>query len=169
MSFVRWTSKSTYDLADELARQGFQVSPELVRRLLHEMGYSLQAPSKQKEGTDHPDRDAQFQYLNGAIAAFAKTDDPAISVDTKKKELVGEYDNKGRQWQPKGEPVEVLDHDFVNPEMGKAVPMGSTTSPTTRAGSQSARTPTPPPSPSSRSADGGSTWAPNGSPRPSGC
>ena len=85
MSFVRWTSKSTYDLADELARQGFQVSPELVRRLLHEMGYSLQAPSKQKEGTDHPDRDAQFQYLNGAIAAFAKTDDPAISVDTSEK------------------------------------------------------------------------------------
>ena len=124
MSFVRWTSKSTYDLADELARQGFQVSPELVRRLLHEMGYSLQAPSKQKEGTDHPDRDAQFQYLNGAIAAFAKTDDPAISIDTKKKELVGEYDNNGREWQPKGEPVEVLDHDFVNPEMGKAVPYG---------------------------------------------
>jgi transposase len=124
MSFVRWTSKSTYDLADELARQGFQVSPELVRRLLHEMGYSLQAPSKQKEGTAHPDRDAQFQYLNGAIADFAKTDDPAISVDTKKKELVGEYDNNGREWQPKGEPVEVLDHDFVNPEMGKAVPYG---------------------------------------------
>jgi hypothetical protein len=104
MSFVRWTSKSTYDLADELARQGFQVSPELVRRLLHEMGYSLQAPSKQKEGTAHPDRDAQFQYLNGAIADFAKTDDPAISVDTKKKELVGEFKNGGSEWQPTGEP-----------------------------------------------------------------
>jgi len=124
MSFVRWTSKSTYELADELTRQGFQVSAELVRRLLHQMGYSLQAPSKQKEGTDHPDRDSQFKYLNATIAGFAETGEPAVSVDTKKKELVGEYHNNGREWQPKGEPVEVLDHDFVNPEMGKAVPYG---------------------------------------------
>jgi len=84
MSFVRWTSKSTYELADELTRQGFQVSAELVRRLLHQMGYSLQAPSKQKEGTDHPDRDSQFKYLNATIAGFAETGEPAVSVDTKK-------------------------------------------------------------------------------------
>ncbi|MGD0085066.1 MAG: hypothetical protein ABSD78_17990 [Acidimicrobiales bacterium] len=84
MSFVRWTSKSTYELADELTRQGFQVSAELVRRLLHQMGCSLQAPSKQKEGTDHPDRDSQFKYLNATIAGFAETGEPAVSVDTKK-------------------------------------------------------------------------------------
>jgi transposase len=124
MSLLRWTSKSTYELADELAAEGFAVSAELVRRLLHQMGYSLQAPSKQKEGTNHPDRGAQFNYLNDTAASFALTGDPVISIDTKKKELVGDYDNGGREWHPKGEPTEVLDHDFLVPETGKAVPYG---------------------------------------------
>src|SRR5579864_1184219 len=90
MSFVRWTSKSTYELADELVRQGYKASAELVRRLLHQLGYSLQAPAKQKEGTRHPDRDAQFAYLNETVGAFVAGGQPVISVDTKKKELVGE-------------------------------------------------------------------------------
>jgi len=85
MSMVRWTSKSTYELADELVRQGYQASAELVRRLLHQMGYSLQAPSKVKEGAQNPDRDAQFAYLNDTAAKFAAKAQPVISVDTKKK------------------------------------------------------------------------------------
>jgi transposase len=124
MSMVLWTSKSTYELADELARQGYQASAELVRRLLHQMGYSLQAPSKQKEGTAHPDRDAQFNYLNDTATAFAKDGQPVISVDTKKKELVGEFSNGGAEWHPKGEPTRTKTHDFVDKELGRAVPYG---------------------------------------------
>jgi transposase len=124
MSMLRWTSKSTYELADELVRQGFRASSELVRRLLHQLGYSLQAPAKAKEGTQHPDRDAQFRYLNDISERFTSSGQPVISVDTKKKELVGEYANGGREWQPKGEPVEVKTHDFIDPEAGKAVPYG---------------------------------------------
>jgi hypothetical protein len=123
MSFARWTSKSTYELADELVRQGYRASAELVRRLLHQMGYSLQAPAKEREGTRHPDRDAQFGYLNKQVGAFVKAGQPVISVDTKKKELVGDYDNGGREWQPKGEPEVVRVHDFIDKE-GKAVPYG---------------------------------------------
>ena len=85
MSLVLWTSKSTYELSDELTGQGYKVSPELVRRLLHQMGYSLQAPSKQKEGTNHPDRGAQFDYLNNEASSFLASGQPVISVDTKKK------------------------------------------------------------------------------------
>jgi transposase len=124
MSFLRWTSKSTYELADELLRQGFRASAELVRRLLHQMGYSLQAPAKENEGTRHPDRDAQFRYLNKQVGAFVKRAEPVISVDTKKKELVGDYDNAGHEWQPKGEPEVVRVHDFIDNEVGKAVPYG---------------------------------------------
>jgi transposase len=124
MSLLRWTSKSTYQLADELVRQGYQASAELVRRLLHQLGYSLQAPVKQKEGAQHPDRDAQFRYLNDTAARFVKNKQPVISVDTKKKELVGEYQNGGKEWQPQGEPVEVKTHDFIDPAAGKAVPYG---------------------------------------------
>ena len=87
MSSLRWTSKSTYQLADELVRQGYRVSAELVRRLLHQMGYSLQAPAKQKEGSTHPDRNAQFEYLNSRVEDHLRVDEPVISVDTKKKGL----------------------------------------------------------------------------------
>ena len=124
MSLLRWTSKSTYELARELTREGYSASAELVRRLLHQMGYSLQAPAKEKEGTNHPDRDAQFSYLNDQASSFMADDQPVVSVDTKKKELVGEYANMGREWQPTGEPDEVLVHDFIDPESGKAVPYG---------------------------------------------
>lgn len=124
MSHLRWTSKSTYELADELVRQGYRASAELVRRLLHQMGYSLQAPAKEKEGTRHPDRDAQFRYLDRLVRTFVKGGQPVISVDTKKKELVGDYANGGKEWQPKGEPEMVRVHDFIDHEVGKAVPYG---------------------------------------------
>ena len=124
MSHLRWTSKSTYDLADELVRRGFQASAELVRRLLHQMGYSLQAPAKAKEGTAHPDRDTQFGYLNKAVSRFVKDRQPVISVDTKKKELIGEYANGGREWHPQGAPTRVGVHDFVDPDVGRAIPYG---------------------------------------------
>jgi hypothetical protein len=124
MSMVLWTAKSTYDLAEDLQRQGYEVSAELVRRLLHQMGYSLQAPSKQKEGTQHPDRDAQFAYLNDTALSFTRKGQPVISVDTKKKELVGEFSNGGTEWHPKGEPTRTKTHDFIDKELGRAVPYG---------------------------------------------
>ena len=124
MSLLRWTSKSTYKLAEELVRQGYKISADSVGRLLRRLGYSLQAPSKQKEGTRHPDRDDQFRYLGKMAQEFLDRGQPAISVDTKKKELVGEFSNGGREWQPKGEPEEVNVHDFVDKELGRAVPYG---------------------------------------------
>jgi len=127
MSPLRWTSKSTYALARELTAQGFRVSAELVRRLLKQMGYSLQAPAKVKQGSDHPDRDGQFAHLNRAVAEHLGAGEPVISVDTKKKELIGEYANGGVEWQPAGEPVEVNDHDFADRALGefaKAIPYG---------------------------------------------
>jgi transposase len=124
MSLARWTSKSTYVLADELVRQGYSVSAELVRRLLHQLGYSLQAPSKQKEGTQSPDRDAQFTYLDETARAFIKDAQPVISVDTKKKELVGEFSNGGTEWHPTGEPTRTKTHDFIDKDLGRAVPYG---------------------------------------------
>jgi hypothetical protein len=124
MSLLRWTCKSTYQLAKDLTVSGYKASPELVRRYLHDMGYSLQAPAKENEGTDHPDRDAQFSYLNAKAAEFMSEGQPVISVDTKKKENVGTYANPGREWHPKGEPTEVNVHDFIDLEAGKAVPFG---------------------------------------------
>ena len=127
MSLLRWTLKSTYALARELQGQGFTVSAELVRRLLHQMGYSLQAPAKQNEGTAHPDRDGQFRYLNDLAAAHVAGGEPVISVDTKKKELIGEYANGGREWHPAGEPTRTNVHDFADRALGehaKAIPYG---------------------------------------------
>jgi transposase len=127
MSLLRWTLKSTYELARELQARGFKVSAELVRRLLHQLGYSLQAPAKQNEGTAHPDRDGQFRYLNDLAAANVADGEPVISVDTKKKELIGSYANGGREWQPAGEPTRVNVHDFADRALGefaKAIPYG---------------------------------------------
>jgi hypothetical protein len=124
MSFLRWTSKSTAKLADDLVRQGFKITDDTVGRILKSLGYSLQAPAKEKEGTAHPDRDAQFVYLNAKVGEFANDGQPVISVDTKKKELVGEFSNKGREYQPIGEPTRVNVHDFIDKTLGRAVPYG---------------------------------------------
>ena len=124
MSRLRWTAKSTATLAKELVSQGYAISDDTVARILKDLGYSLQAPAKWKEGTSHPDRDAQFRYLNDEVTAFLATDEPVISVDTKKKELVGEYANGGQEYHPKGKPTRVKTHDFVDKELGRAVPYG---------------------------------------------
>ena len=121
---LRWTCKSTTQLADELTRQRHPVSPRTVATLLKGAGYSLQANRKTREGASHPDRDAQFRYLTGLITACHQHGQPAISVDTKKKELVGDFKNGGREWQPNGEPEEVRVHDFLDRELGKAIPYG---------------------------------------------
>ena len=121
---LRWTCKSTYRLAEELTRQGHPVSPRTVAALLQAEGYSLQANRKTREGRSHPDRNAQFEYLNGRVRAFQRQDQPVISVDTKKKELVGDFKNGGREWQPQGKPEEVRVHDFRDKELGKAIPYG---------------------------------------------
>jgi hypothetical protein len=127
MSALRWTLKSTYELARDLQGQGYRASSELVRRLLHQMGYSLQAPSKQIEGTSHPDRDRQFRYINDLVVRRLKLLQPVISVDTKKKELIGRFANGGREWQPAGDPERVGVHDFAQRALGefaKAIPYG---------------------------------------------
>jgi transposase len=119
-----WTSKSVRQLAKGLRELGHEVSYRTVARLLHGLGYSLQANRKTKEGSQHPDRDAQFRYINDTVAAAIKEQRPAISIDTKKKELVGEYANGGREWRPVGEPVAVNVHDFPDKTLGKAIPYG---------------------------------------------
>ena len=124
MSRLRWTAKSTATLAKELVAQGYAISDDTVGRILKDLGYSLQAPAKEKEGTSHPDRDAQFHYLNDAVTAFLSADEPVISVDTKKKELVGEYANGGQEYHPTGEPTRVKTHDFIDKDLGRAVPYG---------------------------------------------
>jgi len=124
MSPLRWTSKSTRTLARALTKDGHRVSDFVVRRLLRELGYSLQANAKTTEGGQHPDRDAQFGYLNDQAQAHMDASNPVISVDTKKKELVGAYKNGGREWSPAGEPVKVKVHDFIDPDLGKANPYG---------------------------------------------
>jgi transposase len=121
---LRWTSKSLRRLAEELQAMGHTASHRLVADLLHSSGYSLQANRKTREGPQHPDRDAQFRYINDQVLGCQKQAQPAISVDTKKKELVGDFKNAGRQWRPKGAPEPVRVHDFVIPEQGKAIPYG---------------------------------------------
>jgi hypothetical protein len=111
-------------LAKELQQGGHQISHQLVSELLHELGYSLQANRKTLEGSEHPDRDSQFKYIHRRVGLFLKQGDPVISVDTKKKELVGAFKNGGREWRPQGDPEKVLVHDFVNPELGRAIPYG---------------------------------------------
>ena len=121
---LRWTSKSTRKLADELTKQGHRVSPQKVGELLHGLGYSLQGTHKTIEGTDHPDRNAQFEFLNDRVDAFQARGAPVVSVDTKKKELVGDFGNRGREWQPAGTPPRVLVHDFPDDAVAKVIPYG---------------------------------------------
>jgi Rhodopirellula transposase DDE domain len=124
MSPLRWTTKSTRNLAAELTRQGHRVGADTVGDLLRAEGFSLQGNAKTIEGQRHPDRDAQFRYINEQVKAHQDSADPVISVDTKKKELVGEFKNGGREWRPKGEPAATRTHDFPGDGAGKAVPYG---------------------------------------------
>ena len=125
MSPLLWTCESTTHLAQALSREGNPISPDTVGRLLADLGYSLQANLKSlADGADHPDRDRQFRYLNGLVRRFQTRRAPVISVDTKKKELIGPYANKGRQWRPRGDPEQVKIHDFIDPEEPKAIPYG---------------------------------------------
>src|SRR5215207_4870469 len=121
---LRWTCKSTYRLAQELTRQGHPVSPRTVARLLREADYSLQSTRKTREGGTHPDRNAQFEFISRRVRAFQRRGWPVLSVDTKKKELVGDFKNAGREWQPAGCPEPVRVHDFIDPTLGKAIPYG---------------------------------------------
>ena len=121
---LRWTTKSTSHLAGELAAQGHAVTAVTVARLLRQAGYSLQGNAKTVEGKQHPDRDAQFRYINAQVPAFQAAGDPVISVDTKKKELAGNFANGGAEWEPAGDPRKVNVHDFADKQLGKAVPYG---------------------------------------------
>ena len=123
-SALRWTSKSTRKLADELTSQGRPISPQKVGELLHALGYTLQGTQKTTEGADHPDRNTQFEFINDRAEAFQSRGSPVISVDTKKKELVGDFANAGREWHPQGKPVPVLVHDFPGDALCKAIPYG---------------------------------------------
>lgn len=119
-----WTSRSVAHIRQALARRGHEISASTVRRLLHGLGYSLQANRKTREGENHPDRDAQFGVVGAAVKQALAAGEPAISVDTKKKELVGDFKNGGREWRPKGDPEPVRVHDFVDPAQGKVAPYG---------------------------------------------
>jgi transposase len=121
---LRWTCKSTRRLSEELQNRRIHVSHSSVRHLLYDMGYSLQANRKTREGEDHPDRNAQFLYISDQVKTFLHADQPVISVDTKKKENPGNYSNKGREYRPKGKPIETNTHDFPNEELGTAIPYG---------------------------------------------
>jgi hypothetical protein len=121
---LRWTCKSTRNLANELTRQGHRVGSRTVAGLLYKMGYSLQANRKVREGTSHPDRNAQFDHISKRVRAAQQKGQPAISVDTKKKELVGDFKNAGQEWQPAGQPEEVRAKDFPDKQLGKGIPYG---------------------------------------------
>jgi hypothetical protein len=121
---LRWTCKSTGILAGELQRQNHQVSDRTVAALLKAIGYSLQANRKMREGSSHEDRNAQFEHINRRVISFQKRGEPVVSIDTKKKELVGEFKNPGQEWEPQGKPVGVNVHDFPDKKLGKAIPYG---------------------------------------------
>jgi transposase len=122
---LRWTCKSVRKIAEALSDKGISISRQTVANILHELDYSLQANRKTSEGKeDHPDRDKQFQYINRSAKRLLRKSQPVISVDTKKKELIGKYKNDGHEWEKKGEPVKVLSHDFPDPAVPKAVPYG---------------------------------------------
>jgi len=124
MSPLRWTCKSVRTLAAELSRQGHPVSHQTVSEVLQHLGYSLQVNRKTREGAGHPDRNAQFEHIARRAKEFQRRGQPVISVDTKKKELVGDFKNAGREWHPQGRPLAVRVHDFQDEELGKAIPYG---------------------------------------------
>lgn len=124
MSPLRWTCKSKATLAAALTKQGWRISATKVGHLLHELGYSLQSTRKRREGASHPDRNGQFEHINAIAEDYLERGQPVISVDTKKKELVGEFKNAGKEWQPQGTPEQVLVHDFPQDAVGKAIPYG---------------------------------------------
>ena len=124
MKSLLWTSRSLRKLSQELANRGHKVSHTVVGELLQQVGYSLQANRKTREGNQHIDRDAQFQYINKRASSFLKDGQPVVSVDTKKKELVGNFKNAGREWRPKDSPENVNVHDFIDPKLKRAVPYG---------------------------------------------
>ena len=124
MSPLRWTCKSTTNLSEELCKKGYRVSKRSVWNLLDELGYSMQSNRKRFEGTDHPDRNEQFQFIANKVRQFIRRNQPVISVDTKKKELVGNFKNNGKEWEKKGQPNEVNMHDFADKELGKTIPYG---------------------------------------------
>jgi DDE family transposase len=121
---LRWTCKSVRKLADELRAMGHQVGPQKVSELLHDMDYSLQGTRKTREGSAHPDRNEQFAHINAQARTFQRAGEPVISVDTKKKELVGDFANAGKEWRPAGDPEPVRVHDFIDKRLGKAIPYG---------------------------------------------
>lgn len=125
MSPLRWTCRSTRDLAEHLQHQGTEISHATVSRMLHEMGYSLQGNRKAEEGRQHPDRDRQFRHINRTVASELSAGNPVISVDTKKKELVGNFQNAGTRWRPKRSAERVNGHDFPSPDVPRAYPYGS--------------------------------------------
>ena len=124
MSCLRWTCKSTRKLAAELAAEGYPVSHTKVAQLLDHLGYSLQSTRKTQEGASHPDRDAQFHYIHEQVKAFQQRGQPVVSVDTKKKELIGDFHNAGREYQPQGQPEKVRVYDFIDKKLGKGIPYG---------------------------------------------
>ena len=124
ISPLRWTCKSRAKLAAALAKEGWRVSSTSVGRLLNRLGYRLQAVQKSREGGQHPDRNAQFEYINATATDYLQRLEPVISVDTKKKELIGNFKNSGREWQPTSTPEKVLVHDFPQDATGKAIPYG---------------------------------------------
>lgn len=125
MSALRWTNQSTQSIAEALTQRGYPVSDKTVARCLRKLDYTLQLNRKEKEGPQHPNRDAQFRYINRQEAAFRASGDPVLSADTKKKELVGAFHNKGRRWRRKGQPVRVNVHDFPSQAKGHAIPYGA--------------------------------------------
>ncbi len=121
---LRWTTKSTQNLAEELQNRSYEIKAPTVGRILKSMGYSLQANCKTKEGKNHPDRDAQFIHINKSVAQYQSDGIPTVSVDCKKKELIGDFKNNGQEWMPKGQPESVRTHDFPIPSLGKGIPYG---------------------------------------------
>ena len=166
---LRWTCKSVRQLASELQRLGHRTSHRMVAELLHQMDYSLQANRKTLEGSSHPDRDAQFHHISDKIREFQADHQPVLSVDTKKKELVGDFKNNGRELRPKGDPEKVRVHDFVIPELGRAAPYG-VYDVTQNAGWVSVGVDHDrPPSPPKASGGGGSLWGMRPIPERRGC